>query len=136
MGPSGRFHSYIVILDCLGHVCIWVELLVQRRFYPIFVRDVGSTDIHECFCGLTGSQRTPGRWGITLYIDLLGTVMKLGKVVSVSVHGEQTQLRLLEKTHQSNGNLRKNDSVLMPKGEFKLALNSARCGAVARACVW
>ena len=36
---------------------------------------------------------------------------------------------LLEKTHQSNGNLRKNDSVLIPKGEFKLALNSARFGA-------
>ena len=47
--------------------------------------------------------------------------MKLGR--DVSVHGEQTQSRLLEKTHQSNGNLRKNDSVLMPKGEFKLALN-------------
>ena len=49
------------------------------------------------------------------------TVMKLGRVVSV--HGEQTQSRLLEKTHQSNGNLRKNDNVLMPKGEFKLASN-------------
>ena len=48
-------------------------------------------------------------------------IMKLGR--DVSVHGEQTQSRLLEKTHQSNGNLRKNDSVLMPKGEFKLALN-------------
>ena len=65
MGPSGRFHSYIVILDCLGQVCIWVELPVQRRFCPIFVRDVGSTDIHECFHGLTGSQRTPGFWGVT-----------------------------------------------------------------------
>ena len=52
-----------------------------------------------------------------------------GRVVSVSVHGEQTQSRLLEKTHQSNGNLHKNDSVLMSKGEFKLA----RFGA--RACV-
>ena len=49
------------------------------------------------------------------------TVMKLGKVVSV--HSEQTQSRMLEKTHKSNGNLCKNDSVLMPKGEFKLALN-------------
>ena len=51
-----------------------------------------------------------------LYIDLLGTVMKLGRVVSVSVHGEQAQSRMLEKTHQSNGNIPKNDSVLMPKG--------------------
>ena len=33
------------------------------------------------------------------------TVVKLRRVVSV--HGEQTQSRLLEKTHQSNGNLRK-----------------------------
>ena len=48
-------------------------------------------------------------------------VMKLGRVVYV--HGEQTQSRLLEKTHQSNGNLRKNNSILMPKGELKLALN-------------
>ena len=49
----------------------------------------------------------------------------------MSVHGEQTQSHLLEKTHQSNGNLRKNDSVLMPKGESNLAPNSnpARCGA-------
>ena len=55
--------------------------------------------------------------------------MKFGRVVSV--HSEQTQLRLLEKTQsrllektdQSNGNLLKNDSVLMLKCEFKLAPN-------------
>ena len=62
-----------------------------------------------------------------LYIDLLMTVQysheASGRVVSVSVHDEQTQSCLLEKTHQSNGNLRKNDSVLMLKGEFKLAPN-------------
>ena len=49
------------------------------------------------------------------------TVIKHGRVVSG--HGEQTQSRLLEKKHQSNGNLHKNDSVLMPKVEFKLAPN-------------
>ena len=58
------------------------------------------------------------------------TVMKLGRVVFV--HGKQTQSHLLEKTHQSNGNLHKNNIVLMPKGEFKLASNpnSARPGSV------
>ena len=45
-----------------------VELPVQRRFCPIFVRDVGSPDIHECFRGLTGNQRTPGIWGVTDWI--------------------------------------------------------------------
>ena len=59
-------------------------------------------------------------------------------------YSHETQSRLLEKTHQSNGNLRKNDKVLMPKGEFKLAsnlnLNPARprsvmCGVAVRARV-
>ena len=27
-----------VILDCLGQVCIWEELPIQRRLCPIFVR--------------------------------------------------------------------------------------------------
>ena len=59
MGPSGRFTHINVILDYLGQVCIWVELPVQRRLCPIFMRDVESPDIHECFRGLTGSQWTP-----------------------------------------------------------------------------
>ena len=46
-------------------VMYWVELPVQRRLCLIFVRNVGSPDIHECFRGLTGSQRTPGIWGVT-----------------------------------------------------------------------
>ena len=32
-----------------------IELPVQRRLCPIFVRNVGSPDIHECFRELTGS---------------------------------------------------------------------------------
>ena len=40
--------------------CIWIELPVQRRLCPIFVRNAGSLDMHDCFRGLTGSQRTPG----------------------------------------------------------------------------
>ena len=63
----------VLLMDCyiglLGHViyrlCIWVELPVQRRLCPIFVKEVGSPDIHECFRGLTGSQRTPRFWGVT-----------------------------------------------------------------------
>ena len=59
VGPSGRFTHGYVILDCLGQVGSWVELPVQRRLCPIFMRDVGSPDIHEYFRGLTSSQRTP-----------------------------------------------------------------------------
>ena len=49
----------------LSRFCIWVELPVQKRLCPIFVKNVGSPDIHECFRGLTGSQRTPGDRGVT-----------------------------------------------------------------------
>ena len=31
--------------------CVWVELPVQRRLCQIFVRDVGSPDIHEYSAG-------------------------------------------------------------------------------------
>ena len=49
-----------------------VELPVQRRPCPIFVRDVGSPGIHERFRRLTGSQRTPGIWGVTAWYQSLG----------------------------------------------------------------
>ena len=56
MGPRGRFYSYIyLVMLMIGTGCSWVELPVQRRLCPIFVRNVGSPDIHECFRGLKDS---------------------------------------------------------------------------------
>ena len=37
----------VVIVNCLGHVVVWVELPVQRRLCPIFMGGVGLPDIHE-----------------------------------------------------------------------------------------
>ena len=55
-----------MVVGCVGTgYVLRVELPVQRRLCSIFVRDVGSPDIHECFRGLTGSQRTLGIWGVT-----------------------------------------------------------------------
>ena len=69
-GPSGHITHVIVYVGYIGYIllfgigicrfCIWVELPVQRRLCSIFVRNVGSPNIHECFRGLTGSQRTSG----------------------------------------------------------------------------
>ena len=57
-------------MDLCGHCklfgdsCIWVELLVQMRLYPIFMRWCrGLPDIHECSVVLTGCQRTPNVLG-------------------------------------------------------------------------
>ena len=62
------FGPYVVV-GCVGiGYVLRVELPVQMRLCPIFVRDVGSPDIHECFRGLTGSQRTPQFWGVTKFV--------------------------------------------------------------------
>ena len=79
MGPSGRIThviGYIGYIALFGigicRFCIWVELPVQRRLCPIFVRNVGSPDIHEYFRGLTGSQRTPGFGASHMQWSLMG----------------------------------------------------------------
>ena len=41
----------VVVVNCLGQVVFWVELLVQRRICPIFVSSVGLPDIHEYSAG-------------------------------------------------------------------------------------
>ena len=79
-------HIYLLML-MLGQVCSWVELPVQRRFCLIFVREVGSPDLHECFRGLTGSQRTPRNWGVTPSLD---TRCRVG---GVSVSGIKPRFR-------------------------------------------
>ena len=59
-----------MVVGCVGiGYVIRVKLPEQRRLCPIFVRDVGSPDIHECFHGLTGSQRTPGIWGVSIKVS-------------------------------------------------------------------
>ena len=60
------------ILQCLGQdmqvldkFCIWVELLVQRRL-PDFREKCRVIRHSRVFRGLTGSQRTPGFWGVII----------------------------------------------------------------------
>ena len=48
-----RPHVVIVYIG-IGDIyrfCIWVELPVQRRLCPIFMKNVGSPDIHEYSTG-------------------------------------------------------------------------------------
>ena len=67
------------VIDVGTSYVSWVELPVQRRLCPIFLRNVGSPDIHECFRGLTGSQRIPGFGGVTL-CDKHDRVSSLGNI--------------------------------------------------------
>ena len=58
MGLSGRIGYILDYIALFGtgyagfrQVCIWVELPVQRRLCSIFVKNVGSPDIHEYSVG-------------------------------------------------------------------------------------
>ena len=50
----------------------------------IFVRNVGSPDIHEYFRGLTGSQRTPRFWGVTTWYQSLG--IRIPRELGLGIH--------------------------------------------------
>ena len=67
MGPSGRFYPCCYSWDYIGllgtgymQVYNWVELPVQRRLCPIFVKNVGSPNIHEYSAGGRVVNGPPG----------------------------------------------------------------------------
>ena len=75
MSPRGIFtHVGIILhlLDCLGQVNIgYLQVLYLGRAprtketLPDFLKWRRVTRHPLVFCGLTGSQRTPGFWGVT-----------------------------------------------------------------------
>ena len=79
MGPRGRFYPCCYPWDYIGlfgiglcRYCIWVELPVQRRLCPIFLKWSRVTQRPLVFRGLTGSQRTPRFWGVTAWYQSIG----------------------------------------------------------------
>ena len=70
MGPSGRIGHILYILDRLGQV--YADLYLGRaprtkETLPDFLKWRRVTRPPLVFRGLTGSQRTLGFWGVTLY---------------------------------------------------------------------
>ena len=71
MGPRGRFYPYLCILhilDCLGQdmqVLYLGRAPRTNETLPDFLKWRRVTRPPLVFRGLTGSQRTPGFWGVT-----------------------------------------------------------------------
>ena len=68
MGPSGRIGYILHILDCLGQdMQVWYLGRAPRtkETLPDFLKWRRVTRPPLVFRGLTGSQRTPGFWGVT-----------------------------------------------------------------------
>ena len=71
LGPRGCFYSYLYILhilDCLGHDMQVLYLGIApctKETLPDFLKWRRVTRSPLVFRGLTGSQWTPGFWGVT-----------------------------------------------------------------------
>ena len=84
------------------HVVFWVELLIQRRLCPIFVKitDLGKWDITvryrvtrypQVFRRLKVGQRTPGFWGVTSSnVIVWGNKMSLFPCFTIRELGEDS----------------------------------------------
>ena len=74
MGPSGRIGYILHILDCLGQVMQVLYLGRAPRTketLPDFLKWRRVTRRPLVFRGLTGSQQTPGFWGVTAWYQSL-----------------------------------------------------------------
>ena len=73
MGPSGRIGYILHILDCLGQdmqVLYLGRAPRTKETLPDFLKWRRVTRPPLVFRGLTGSQRTPGFWGVTLILSI------------------------------------------------------------------
>ena len=72
-GPKWPYCIHILnILDCLGqdmHVLYLGRASYTKETLPDFLKWRRVTQRPLVFRGLTGSQRTPGFWGVTVYIN-------------------------------------------------------------------
>ena len=77
MGPSGRIGYILHILDCLGKGNAgYLQVLYLGRAprtketLPDFLKWCRVTRHPLVFRGLTGSQRTPEFWGVTIWLSV------------------------------------------------------------------
>ena len=91
MGPSGRFTHVGIILDCLGQVNAgFIQVLYLGRgprtkeTLPDFLKWRRVTRHPLVFHRLTGSQRTPGFWGVTGWYQSLG--IRIPRELGLGIH--------------------------------------------------
>ena len=99
MGPSGRIGYILHILDCLGQdmqVLYLGRAPRTKETLPDFLKWRRVTRRPLVFRGLTGSQRTPGFWGVTLSLSKIGSSNPLHVF---SPFGEENYSHFLSYTH-------------------------------------
>ena len=92
MGPSGRIgYIYIAYIGLLGQVNAgFTQVLYLGRAprtketLPDFLKWSRVTRHPLVFRGLTGSQRTPGKWGVTAWYQSLG--IRIPRELGLGIH--------------------------------------------------
>ena len=75
MGPSGRFtHAIVILMFGTGYMQVLYLGRAPRtkETLPNFREECRVTRHSRVFRGLTGSQWTPGFWGVTAWYQSLG----------------------------------------------------------------
>ena len=91
MGPSGRIGYILHIMDCFGQVNAgFIQVLYlgkaprTKETLPDFRERCRVTRQSRVFRGLTGSQRTPGFWGVTAWYQSLG--IRIPRELGLGIH--------------------------------------------------
>ena len=79
MGPRDRFTHVGIILDCLGQVYAGT-----KETLPDFLKRRRVARHPLVFRGFTGSQRTPGFWGVTAWYQSLG--IRIPRETGLGIH--------------------------------------------------
>ena len=81
----------VFILDCLGQVNAgFIQILYlgsathTKETLPDFLKWRRVTRHPHIFRGLTGSQRTPGFWGVTAWYQILG--IRIPRELGLGIH--------------------------------------------------
>ena len=77
-GPNGPFYSFLSVcgpdvvgVKCWDKLCILGRASRTKETLPDFHEWCRVTGHPRIFCGLTGCQRTPGIWGVTVVVIIL-----------------------------------------------------------------
>ena len=87
MGPSGRFtHVIVILMFRTGYMQVLYLGRAPRtkETLPDFREKCRVTRHLRVFCGLTGSQRTPGFWGVTAWYQSLG--IRIPRELGLGIH--------------------------------------------------
>ena len=83
MGPRGRFYSYMYLVNVDWDRCSMGRAPHTKETLPNFHEWCRVNRHPRVFRGLTGSQQTPGNWGVTVRRNKLSNMMRIANKIYI-----------------------------------------------------